>query len=293
VGDQPALRMRLLPGTLAVSRLPGTDPFPAWADGPGVVALTRRGDELSVVCQDRRVPQRVPASRGWRALELEGPIPFEVVGVVARVAAPLAEAGVPLFTIATHDTDLLLVRGTDLTRAVEALRLAGHSVDEAGSAATEPPSAEIPRPVPALAREVLRAVAALVILLGIIHLAATGHFAHWLGRVLPERAHSLATGPAMLNFVLAGVLLLPLGYATWVAAAEQHFRQAWARRLLLVNALAILSMPVLITATMGRPEFYRSTFFLSGVATVGLIGVLGFVAAIALFRGGTTPSSER
>jgi hypothetical protein len=59
------------------------------------------------------------------------------------------------------------------------------------------------------------------------------------------------------------------------------------------DALAILSMPVLITTTMGRPEFYRSAFFLSGVATVGLIGVLGLVAAIALFRGGTTPSSER
>jgi len=146
--------------------------------------------------------------------------------------------------------------------------------------------------VPALARKVLRAVAALVILLGIVHLAATGHFSDWLGRVLPERAHSLAAGPAMLNFVLAGVLLQPLGYATWVAAAEQHFRRPWARRLLLVNALAILSMPALITVTMGRPEFYRSTFFLSGVATVGLIGVLGLVAAIALFRRGTTPSSE-
>jgi hypothetical protein len=144
----------------------------------------------------------------------------------------------------------------------------------------------------ALARRMLRVIAALVIVLGIVHLLATVHFAHWLGRVLPESDHRLVSGPVLLSFVLAGVLLLPLGYATWVAAAEQHFRRAWARRLLLVNALAILSMPVLIAATMRRPEFYGSPFFLAGVVTVGLIGALGVVAAIALVRGGTPKSSE-
>ena len=47
-------------------------------------------------------------------------------GVLHSVAAPLASAGVAISTIATHDTDYVLVRRFD--EAVSALRSAGHDV---------------------------------------------------------------------------------------------------------------------------------------------------------------------
>jgi len=129
-----SLRLRVLPGRLSVARLPGTAAVPAWADGSGVVSITRRTGELSVVCADERVPAEVRAERGWRALEVEGPIDFEAVGVAHGLTGPLARAGVSVFTIATFDTDLLLVREETLTRAVDALRAAGYPVDEARGA---------------------------------------------------------------------------------------------------------------------------------------------------------------
>lgn len=124
------MRLLLLPGRLAVARLPGTAPLPAWADGTGLVSITRREGELSIVCADDRVPPEVRAERGWRALEVVGPIDFQVVGLMHGLTGPLARAGISVFAVATFDTDLLLVREATLRRAVEALREAGYHIDE-------------------------------------------------------------------------------------------------------------------------------------------------------------------
>jgi uncharacterized protein len=130
-----ALGLRLLPGRLAVVRLPGSAPIPEWADGPGLVSITRREGELSVACAEERVPAEARAERGWRALEVEGPIDFQEVGVLAALAAPLARAGVSIFAVATFDTDLVLVREPTLARAIQALRDAGHRVEDVGPGA--------------------------------------------------------------------------------------------------------------------------------------------------------------
>ena len=117
--------LRILPGDHIVCRLPPAAKIPAWADGPGLVSITRTRDELSIVCDAGRVPATVQAEPGWRAIQLVGPVPFATVGVVARIATPLAAAGVGLFLISTFDTDYVLVKAVDLERAVGALRAAG------------------------------------------------------------------------------------------------------------------------------------------------------------------------
>jgi hypothetical protein len=126
--DGTSLRLRVLPGRLAVARLPGTSALPAWADGPGLVSITRREGELSIVCADARVPTDVQSERGFRALEVEGPIDFQAVGVMHALTGPLARAGISVLGLATFDTDLLLVREETLARALDALRVAGYQV---------------------------------------------------------------------------------------------------------------------------------------------------------------------
>jgi len=124
-----ALRLRVLPERLAVARLAASAALPAWADGPGLVSVTRRGGELSIVCAEGRVPADVRAERRWRALEVAGPIAFDQVGVLHALTGPLARAAVSLFALSTFDTDLVLVREETVERAVEALRAAGHRVE--------------------------------------------------------------------------------------------------------------------------------------------------------------------
>ena len=120
-----SLRYRWLPGEFSVCRLDPTHPAPEWARGEGYSNITRTANELSVICAAQQVPPGVRAETGWRVLEVLGPLPFDVVGVLARIAGPLAEARIPILATATFDTDYVLVREIDLAAADAALLSAG------------------------------------------------------------------------------------------------------------------------------------------------------------------------
>jgi len=48
--------------------------------------------------------------------------------VLVSLAAPLADAGIPIFALSSFDTDYLLVPADSLGRALAALAEAGHAV---------------------------------------------------------------------------------------------------------------------------------------------------------------------
>ncbi len=122
------MNLTLLPDRLAVCRLEPDSPFPRWLPQAGLLNLTRTADELSVVCIELAVPATVTMAGGWRALQVEGPLDFSLVGVLAKLSGALAEAGVSLFAISTYDTDYVLVRQEQLATARKALIAAGHTV---------------------------------------------------------------------------------------------------------------------------------------------------------------------
>jgi hypothetical protein len=125
-----ALRLRVLEGDYAVCRLSSSiDAVRVPPAGTGFWSLTEVGDERSLVCLDDLVSDDAgTVVRGWRVVEVVGPLDLGLTGVLVQVAAPLADAGVPIFPIATHDTDWVLVPGAQLQDAVGALRYAGHEV---------------------------------------------------------------------------------------------------------------------------------------------------------------------
>ena len=122
----PGQRFCALPGVYAVCRLSADAPMPGWASGP-FLNITRTDDELAVVCPAERVPGDVRAERDWRVLKLVGPLPFTAVGVLASLAAPLAQSGISLLSIATYDTDYFLVKTAAYEDAVKVLVAAGHA----------------------------------------------------------------------------------------------------------------------------------------------------------------------
>ena len=123
------MRLSILTGRLAVVQLPPDSTVPEWACGKELWAAVRTPQELSVVCEEAGVPEGIRVERGWRALRVEGPLDFSLVGVLSAIASPLAQAGVSLFAISTFDTDYILVKELTLPRAIEALRNAGHIVE--------------------------------------------------------------------------------------------------------------------------------------------------------------------
>jgi hypothetical protein len=122
------VRLRLLDGAYAVCRL--GDATLAPPPSGRFWSLTHAGDERSLICAEEDAPVTGGSvRRGWRILAVEGPLDFSLTGVTASLAAPLAQAGVPILPVATHDTDYVLVPGERLADAVAALREAGHDVE--------------------------------------------------------------------------------------------------------------------------------------------------------------------
>lgn len=118
----------LLPEIYAVCRLPRDAALPDWAAQGDLVSVTRTADELSIVCPADAVPSDVRREGGWRCLRVAGTLDFGLVGVLASLLTPLAQAGVSVFCLSTFDTDYVLVREGDLSRSTLALRAAGHEV---------------------------------------------------------------------------------------------------------------------------------------------------------------------
>lgn len=121
-------RFSVVPGRFAVARLAADAPLPPWAAAaPGpFLSITRTPEELSIVCPEGALPEGVCAERGWALLRLHGPFPFTEVGVLASFAAPLAAAGIGIFTVSTFDTDYLLVAAPQLGAACDVLLAEGH-----------------------------------------------------------------------------------------------------------------------------------------------------------------------
>jgi hypothetical protein len=126
-----AISLQVLDGQFAIVRLRAGAGLPWWAaSSDELLSFTRTADETSLVCEAGRVPAGLKAETGFRALRVEGTLPFSATGVVASIASPLADVGVSIFTISTFDTDYVLVREASLDDAVRVLRKAGHSVIE-------------------------------------------------------------------------------------------------------------------------------------------------------------------
>ena len=120
--EAPKLQIALLTDSLAVCRLQPDSVLPDWAMAGGFCSATRTADGLTVICRTDRVPADVHASRGWRALKIEGPLDLNLVGILVSVAAPLAQAGIAILPVGSYETDYILVRNEQLDTAIRALK---------------------------------------------------------------------------------------------------------------------------------------------------------------------------
>lgn len=115
-----------LPGLYSVARLGPRDTIPGWADGEGVVSITRNDRELSILCRSERVPPEIRQDRGWTCFHLAGPFAFDETGVVLSVIAPLSTNGIGIFVVSTFDGDHILIKAAQKTEAARFLTAAGH-----------------------------------------------------------------------------------------------------------------------------------------------------------------------
>lgn len=123
-----ALSLQLLQGRFSVHRLAADSALPEGLLAQPFFALLRSADELSICCAANFPVDSQRAEHGWAALAVDGPLEFELTGVLAGLSGALAAAGVSVFAIASFDTDYLLIREPQLETALTALGRAGYRI---------------------------------------------------------------------------------------------------------------------------------------------------------------------
>lgn len=88
-------------------------------------------DEKSLVCRTEDVPSNATSKDdGWTVFMIEGILDFSLIGILSGIASTLADAGIGIFAISTYNTDYILVKDENKTRAEEALRKAGYIIKD-------------------------------------------------------------------------------------------------------------------------------------------------------------------
>jgi len=122
------MRLRLLPDVFGIAKLTPPQRFPLWLNDAALFFVAQTEDEYSIMCPQQYIPDEVLYSAGYRCLRVDGELAFDEVGVVARVSRPLAEAGLSLFLVSTHDRDYVLVSQIVLETAIGVYEAAGFTV---------------------------------------------------------------------------------------------------------------------------------------------------------------------
>jgi len=113
------MNLKLLCPEFSVCKFSPESKIPLWALESEYLFLSRTSDELSVFCPTIIIPSGVQSDGGWRCFRVDGDLEFEQIGVVSTVSTPLANAGISLFLVSTHDRDYVFIRQEKITKAIE------------------------------------------------------------------------------------------------------------------------------------------------------------------------------
>jgi len=111
----------------------------------------------------------------------------------------------------------------------------------------------------------------LILVVAGIHLAVSPLVHRFVADRLAADKLDIVWPPFELSFVVMGVLLIPVGLSAIYCARGIRRREGWAWTIAMINALAVLSLPVAQCLIMNRVYFEAVPFLVASI----LITVVG------------------
>ena len=120
------MQLRTFPDNMSVCQMSSTEYLDLKCD---LYFLAHTKDELSLVCRTDDMPSQViNRDDGWRIFCIEGVLDFSLIGILAKIAALLAEYSISIFALSTYNTDYILVKQENYQLALNILTEAGYDI---------------------------------------------------------------------------------------------------------------------------------------------------------------------
>ena len=86
-------------------------------------------EECSLVCRTERVPDHIIVrDDGWKMFRIQGVLDFSLIGILSKISCLMAENGIGIFAVSTFNTDYILTKSKNFSKAIELLSEAGYEV---------------------------------------------------------------------------------------------------------------------------------------------------------------------
>ena len=120
------MELKVLDMDLSVCKVSSVDDIDPGAD---FFFVGKTDEEISLVCETSHVPSSVLVrDDGWKGFRIVGELDFSLIGILSRISSVLADNKIGIFAVSTYNTDYILVRGSDLERAINALASSGYEI---------------------------------------------------------------------------------------------------------------------------------------------------------------------
>lgn len=91
--------------------------------------IGKTDEEKSLVCNTDEVPANViQQDDGWKAFRIQGVLDFSLIGILAKIAAALADNGISIFAVSTYNTDYVLMKRENYQKALDVLKALGYMI---------------------------------------------------------------------------------------------------------------------------------------------------------------------
>lgn len=91
--------------------------------------IGKTDEEKSLVCITDEVPANViQQDDGWKAFRIQGVLNVSLIGILAKIAAALADNGISIFAVSTYNTDYVLMKKENYQKALDVLKALGYMI---------------------------------------------------------------------------------------------------------------------------------------------------------------------
>ena len=120
------MELKTLNEKLSVCKVADVSDIDLTAD---IYFIGKTDEELSLVCRTEDTPKNTTErSDGWRGFRIQGVLDFSLIGILSKLSGILAENKIGIFAVSTYNTDYILVKEEDFSRALEVLASEGYTI---------------------------------------------------------------------------------------------------------------------------------------------------------------------